>query len=247
MNIDSKLIYEAYSNKQQVINEDAGEFLGFLAKVIDPTGVLSWPDFFKAVANFNKDSSIINLGIMVLSFFCALPNFGLLALGAGGVAWGGAKAAARAAIKAGPHAILPATNNMLKILGKVPGGRGMAEKALLKLKDSGKLSQNAYDDILSVIQKGKVDDAAHGANIISGRGGQAGAAGIGVGDIAKSTVGKGTAYQAGARAASEIARGNTGIDNPLGKDFEKELDTMFDEVPSLRSTSTATGRKGKRF
>jgi hypothetical protein len=50
----------------------------FVLKVLDPTGILSWPDFGRAVSNLVKDSGNgLRWVEFIIAFICVLPNFGL--------------------------------------------------------------------------------------------------------------------------------------------------------------------------
>lgn len=238
MNRDSKLIFEAYNNKQQVVLEgNTGDFMYFLAQVIDPTGLLSVPDLLKAIERYNNDGSILNLSLLILAIFCCIPNLGLLAAGVGGVPWAGARAAARAAIKAGPHAVIPASDKLLKVGLSLPGGRRAAERLLRKLLESNKITQQTFDDVLSVFNKGQIDNYQHGLNVAAGTAGVSGVTNAAKGGITLKQAG----VQGGAKAATGIAQDELGVDSVLGD--EGSLDDESEERPS----KSATGRKGQRF
>jgi len=148
MDRDSKLIFENY-HKKVILEADTTQenddeswmtsWLGippevvFPLKVLDPTGVLSYEDAYKAINNYSERRDVPSFVMMLLSIFCALPNFGLLAAGVGGAGWAAVKSGARAAVKAGPHAAMSFGEKLLAGISKTPGLAPKAVKAVDEL------------------------------------------------------------------------------------------------------------------
>jgi hypothetical protein len=229
MHRDSKLIFESYIKlKEQFAGEPAMEdepdperanAMFFLFQVLDPTGALSWMDLYRAAEKFSQDPEeklvLENIAGLIIAIFCALPNLGTLGAGIGGVGWMGLKGAAKAAVKAGPHAAVPLAGKMLKLVKSTPGGETLMERALKKLLDNKSISVNAYRDVTAVLRKGEISDFKHAENILSGRGGQAGIASVGPGKAGiaglTSNIIPGLATTAG-RATFNKAQGDVDID-----------------------------------
>lgn len=255
MNKDIRLIYEAYKDTNRLVSEGIVDTAYFLLQVIDPTGLLSWKDAGVAIESYEKDSSAINLCLMILAIFCALPNLGILAAGYGGIGWAGVKAAAKSAIKAAatsPSSVISLTNSILKNINKIPGMREALLRSLNKLKNKNVLSPNAFDDVYAAISKGKIDNIKHAENIMKGRGGMTGIENIGKADQAIAGYsGKAAAGQGAVRGVYNAVEGETGVDSIMGDKFKiKDGDDGDGEgdIPAFTrsGTSTGTGRTVKR-
>jgi hypothetical protein len=151
MDRDSKLIFENY--KQNIILEaDEEEGWGwFLAKIVDPTGVLSYNDAAKAMETYAEKRDVPSLIMMVLALFCALPNFGLAAAGVGGIGWGAIKAGAKSAAKAGPKAALTFGEKLLQTISKTPGASAVVKKAIDSLQAQGLIKDPLITGILKEV------------------------------------------------------------------------------------------------
>ena len=259
MNRDSELIFENYLKLRteqfadeplmtDVYNEDRGSLTYFLLQVLDPTGFLSYPDFIRSIDNLREGNDgkpvVEDIAVFLLAFFCAWPNFGFLAAGVGGVGWMGLKALVKGALKAGPKATIPLTNKMIQFVMHVPRGPTIVEKALLKLRSAGKLSDNAYRDVLAVFQTGKIGDYKHAENIALGRDGQAGIAGVGPGGVSDTAKKLGAASLA-ARSGMNMAQGDTG-DVDLFKN-RKNKNTKIVKHSGIKEYSISRDNNGEPF
>lgn len=209
MTDDAKLIFEAYKQKLSHLNEEerrgpfsylpdpiyntldltkygrTGELLSGAAHIVDPTGTLSYDEFLVANDKFNKEGGIINGAVLVLTLINALPNFGLLAAGVGGIGWAAVKGAARSAVKeaaTNPQNVVTLTNQLLTRLSKMPMVIPAMERVLNALVDSKKISQNLADDIIAAVRKGSISDLKHAEHIAHGRLGGEGMSRIGPGE-----------------------------------------------------------------
>jgi polyhydroxyalkanoate synthesis regulator phasin len=165
---DAQLIFESYLNskKNVVLEADGSEKSGweqatdwliFAGKVLDPTGISSYPDVIESAKKYEEDQSLLNFSILFLNFFSALPNLGLLAAGAGGIGWGALKAAARTAVKSGSKdQIGPIASKILDIVKgspKLQQGFGIITDSLVK---NGTMTQNGANSIMKTLKQGAV-------------------------------------------------------------------------------------------
>lgn len=194
MDRDSALIFENYLNSRKNIISEADEkqekehWLWSVAKVLDPTGISSYPDVISSAAKFSKDPNYFYLAQLILNIFLALPNFGLLAFGVGGIGWAGLKAAAKTAAKAGPDAIGPVAKKVMEAISKNSTVKRGFEKTLDSLVSNGTLKAKNKRMIMDAIEKGEIKDALMAKSMEKG-----------FDDIAKS----------GTKAATEIGKSIT--------------------------------------
>lgn len=167
---DSKLIFENYLlSKNNIVLEADGEkwenesSAWFWLKTFDPTGLSSWPDVVDSVIETVKRPLDVGPWAMLfLNIFLALPNFGILALGAGAVGWQGLRSLAKLAIKGGDRAAVKVADDILKMakdnefvyktlvkFGKTLEQKGIAEKSVveryMKIIEAGNLSKKAWE------------------------------------------------------------------------------------------------------
>lgn len=211
---DSKLIFENYikskndifeeaddSNKSGV--EKAWEWVKFVGKVLDPTGITSYPDVISSVKKYSEDQSVENLTFLVLNVFTALPNLGLLAAGVGGVGWAALKAAAKTAIKTGGKEAAP-----------------IATKILQLIKNSKEL-QYAFDKILDSLTKNEVITKT-GSDIIKIAIREGGVSRVSLGKGVEEVLGDTTAKQFKS-AAEEYLKKDTGLLGKIGVRGKAEI------------------------
>jgi hypothetical protein len=170
MHYEDKLIFEAYTGKS-LLNEETNRFLeenfpnliteeekeGWLwtaAKVLDPTGLLSWGDLGRAYDNYVEDQNLINFGLLLIGIFNVLPNFGLLAAGVGGVGWAGLKGTLKAASK-NPSLIAKAMEKFFGFLRAVPGVKSTLIKGIEKAASSGVIkSPKVAEQLIETVRTG---------------------------------------------------------------------------------------------
>jgi hypothetical protein len=165
---DSQLIFESYlsSKKNIVLEADGSEKSGleqakdwaiFAGKVLDPTGISSYPDVIESAKKYEEDQSALNFGILLLNGFSALPNLGLLAAGVGGIGWGALKAAAKAAVKSGAKDEIGSIAS--KILNTIRGSKEL-QYAFRKMTDSlvknGSMTEKGANSIMTTLKQGGV-------------------------------------------------------------------------------------------
>jgi hypothetical protein len=148
MDNDSGLIFESYiSSKNNLLleqdknksgAEQVKDWLVFVGKVLDPTGISNYWDLKESIQNYIADQSAENLIYVVLNLYAALPNLGLLAAGVGGIPWIALKAAAKGAIKS----------------GRVKDAAPIANQILSYIKKSKEL-QYGFEKILDILVKNK--------------------------------------------------------------------------------------------
>lgn len=159
---DAHLIFENYlTSKSDVILEADGKkwedesSLWSWIKTFDPTGFSSYPDVVEAYYGVRENPADVGpWAFLLLQIFLALPNFGLLAAGIGGIGWAGLRAAAKSAIKAGPSS--PAVHNIAEKILKYATETKWFQAILIKfgeiLKQKGvtnpKLHQ-IYEDMIT--------------------------------------------------------------------------------------------------
>lgn len=173
MDKDSKLIFESYlSSKNDVVLEadekEKEHWLMAVGKVLDPTGLSSWPDVIASGKKLNDDFNLLTLGELLLNVFLALPNFGLLAAGVGGVGWAGLKAAAKAAARGGAKEIGPVSAKILEMISKNNTVKRGFEKAFDSLVEKKVLDPRNKAQIMKAIESGSIRDALHGKSIEKG-------------------------------------------------------------------------------
>jgi hypothetical protein len=165
---DAQLIFESYLNskKDVVLEADGSEKSGweqakdwaiFAGKVLDPTGISSYPDVIASFKKYEEDQSVLNFGILLLNGFSALPNLGLLAAGVGGIGWGALKAAAKAAVKSGAKKEIGPIAS--KILNAIKGSKEL-QYAFSKMTDSlvknGSITKKGANSIMMTLKQGGV-------------------------------------------------------------------------------------------
>lgn len=174
MDKDSKLIFENYlTSKNDVVLVEASEdekehWLVAVGKVLDPTGISSWPDVIESGKKLNDDFNLLTLGELLLNVFLALPNFGLLAAGVGGVGWAGLKAAAKAAARGGTKEIGPVSAKIIEMISKSNTVKRGFEKAFDSLVEKKVLDPRNKAQIMKAIESGSIRDALHGKSIEKG-------------------------------------------------------------------------------
>ena len=161
---DAQLIFESYLNFKRDVVLEADEkkwedesSVWFWLKTFDPTGFSSWPDVVEAYYGLKQNPADVGpWAFMILQIFLALPNFGLLAWGIGGIGWAGLRAAAKAAIKAGPSS--PAVYNIAEKILKYATETKWFQAILVKfgkiLKEKGVMNQNMLDIYENIITSG---------------------------------------------------------------------------------------------
>lgn len=222
MDRDSKLIFEGYSNKVFLTEEEKESWWQFALKVVDPTGILSYGDLADAIEKYKNDQSAINFCLVLVGIFNALPNFGLLAAGWGGLGWGAVKAALKGAVKR-PQELIWATNKALKFAANTPGVSKSFEKGIEILVSKGKMTKDMGDEFIATVRTGKLpfsdfarqsmDDALKAAkpmrSTIPSR------MGFGSGEgFFKNMVGIGGKWKALSRAASSFGPDKSGVEYP---------------------------------
>jgi hypothetical protein len=172
MDRDSKLIFEGYITQKPLITEEVNLFIEenlpqliseedkeewyyTAAKILDPTGVLSYGDLGRAFENYEKDQNLINFGLLLLAIFNATPNFGLLAAGIGGVGWAGVKALAKSAAKK-PQLIEKAVIKLLELVKSVPLAKTGFTKTINSAVKRGSISKKVADDIMETFSTGTI-------------------------------------------------------------------------------------------
>jgi len=153
MNRDTHLIFENYE-KKNIVSEGVGDWMWTAAKVLDPTGVLSYGDLKKATEVMAKDFTTVNIILFFLAVFAALPNFGLLAAGVGGAPWAAAKAMARGAAK-NPKLLAKAGDTVLSLLKHTPGAFKGLEKTTQRLVADKVITSGQAKSLLGMVEKGK--------------------------------------------------------------------------------------------
>ena len=151
---DSQLIFESYYNSKNglIFEEDGKKWeddssAWFWFKILDPTGISSYPDLLDAIVELRKRPEDVGpWAMLVLNIFLALPNFGLLALGVGGIGWAGLKGLAKTAVKAGDKEALKVAEKVLQMaksdvrierlmfkFGETLERKGLADKSTVDL------------------------------------------------------------------------------------------------------------------
>lgn len=125
------------------------------AKILDPTGVLSYADLGRAAMHMGQDFGPGSATLFILALFGALPNFGVLAGGVGAVPWAAAKAAAKGAAK-NPKLLAKAGEKVLLALSKTPGAPVAAEKLLAKLESQGVINATQKTLVSNSVKQGKL-------------------------------------------------------------------------------------------
>ena len=149
-----------YKQYDAVVSEDFAKDFGkeaawTAAKILDPTGVLSWADLARAAMHMGQDFGPGSVTLFILALFAALPNFGVLAGGVGAIPWAAAKAAARGAAK-NPKLLAKAGEKVLLALSKTPGAPAAAEKLLAKLESQGVINATQKTLVSNSVKQGKL-------------------------------------------------------------------------------------------
>lgn len=138
------------------VAKDFGEGAAWtVAKILDPTGVLSYADLGRAAMHMGQDFGPGSVTLFILALFAALPNFGVLAGGLGAIPWAAAKAAARGAAK-NPKLLAIAGEKVLLALSKTPGAAVAAEKLLAKLESQGVINATQKTLVSNSVRQGKL-------------------------------------------------------------------------------------------
>jgi hypothetical protein len=162
---DSQLIFESYKNRvflEADENETSGweqakEWAIFAGKVLDPTGISSYPDVIKSYQEYDQDQSLENFALLILNAYTALPNLGLLAAGVGGIGWAALKATAKGAIKSGSKGEIKTIAS--KILGVIKGSKELQyafETMCNSMVKNKTISEKAANSIKATIKSGGV-------------------------------------------------------------------------------------------
>lgn len=146
MNRDDRLIFENYLNhnkNQQILEADGKKWEDESSawawfKVFDPTGLSSWPDVYDSAIEVrdNRGNDIWPWLKLIFNIFLALPNFGILAFGAGAGGWAALRAASKAALKSGSK-----------------GGGGQVAEKIVKTIGESDIMRSAFNKIIKQLQK----------------------------------------------------------------------------------------------
>lgn len=167
MDSNYRLIAEAYINQSRfidligentILTEQEESWWRLAAKVLDPTGILSWGDFGRAYSNYQQDQSAVNFALLLLAVFNALPNFGLLAAGWGGIGWAALKAAAKAGTKS-PKAAVKAAEQILSMASKTPRASAAFNKGVDVLVSKKIVDPKTAKQLKDTILSGKLPGA----------------------------------------------------------------------------------------
>jgi hypothetical protein len=228
MDLDSKLIFESYSSREllteeerSLLTEEEESWWQFALKVVDPTGVTSYGDLSRAYDNYNKDQSTINFALLLLGVFNALPNFGLLAAGWGGIGWAALKGALKASVSKSPQAAVSAANRLLSMASKTPGITKAFTSGVDNLVTKGVIDQRTASLLTTSMKRGQLFSPATNQAMVgaAGKGGEA-VRGAAAQAIAKSWregglgVGLGGKWKALSRASSSFGPSGTGVEYP---------------------------------
>ena len=162
---DSQLIFESYKNRVFLEAdenktsgwEQAKEWAIFAGKVLDPTGISSYPDVIKSFQEYEQDQSLENFALLILNAYTALPNLGLLAAGVGGIGWAALKATAKGAIKAGSKGEIKTIAS--KILGVIKESKELQyafETMCNSMVKNKTISEKAANSIKATLKSGGV-------------------------------------------------------------------------------------------
>jgi hypothetical protein len=172
MDRDSSLIFESYKKANyeliseqdlKLLTEEEESWWLFAAKVLDPTGVLSYGDLSRASGAYAKDQNAVNFALLLLGIFNALPNFGLLAAGWGGIGWGALKMAAKGAAKKSPQAAVKAAESILNIASRTPGVAKAFEKGVNTLLSKKIVDKGTANMLKDTVLSGKLPGALKSA------------------------------------------------------------------------------------
>ena len=242
------LIFESYA-KSQLLTEENDRFLTenfpyliteeekeswlwTAAKVIDPTGILSWGDLGRAYENYEKDQNVINFTLLLIGIFNAMPNLGLLAFGVGGVGWAGVKAALKVASR-NPGLIKSAGEKVLAFASKTPGVKSAFSSAVDRGVKSGVIKSRAVaDNLKKAVQTGVLPSATRKTKGMSAAADAVGVAGRKIGvPLAGNTIAK---RQALSRLLATFGPSGVGSTYPgwapksiLPQDWNEKLGNWF--------------------
>jgi hypothetical protein len=162
MNRDDRLIFENYLNYNKNIISEADEkkwedessaWAWF--KVFDPTGLSSWPDVYDSAVEVrdNRGKDIWPWLKLIFNVFLALPNFGILAFGAGAGGWAALRAASKAALKSGAKGGGgEVAQKIVKTIGESDIMRAAFSKIVKRLETEGILSPGQIGTIINQIR-----------------------------------------------------------------------------------------------
>lgn len=170
MNRDDRLIFENYLNNnknQQILEADGKKWEDESSawawfKVFDPTGLSSWPDVYDSAVEVrdNKGQDIWPWLKLIFNVFLALPNFGILAFGAGAGGWAALRAASKAAIKSGAKGGGgEVAEKIVKTIGESDIMRAAFSKIVKRLETEGILSPGQISTVINQIRKKGVSAA----------------------------------------------------------------------------------------
>ena len=161
---DAHLIFESYLNSkssEQILEADEKKWedessAWAWVKVFDPTGLSSWPDVYDAALEVRDNKKDIWPWLKFLfNVFLALPNFGVLAFGAGAAGWASLRVLSKAALKGGEKEGLKVAEKIIKIINESNIMRSAFNKITKQLEKQGVLSAGEINTMLNMIkQKG---------------------------------------------------------------------------------------------
>lgn len=108
----------------------------FVAKVVDPTGLLSWPDLYKAITRFVERKTVLNAIWVLFAGYCIIPSLApTVAAGAVTGAAGGPAAPVTGAAGGGlTYAIWTVIKGIAKMgprfVMRLPGGKQLIKKVV---------------------------------------------------------------------------------------------------------------------
>jgi len=172
MDRDSSLIFESYKRSNieliseqdlSLLTEEEESWWLFASKVLDPTGILSYGDLSRASNAYSKDQNSISFSLLLLAIFNALPNFGLLAAGWGGIGWSALKLAAKGASKKSPQVAVKAAESILSVASRTPGVSRAFSKSVDSLLAKKIIDKNTANSLKNTLLSGRLPGAMKGA------------------------------------------------------------------------------------
>lgn len=215
MDLDSKIIFENYTNKQTLLTEQEESWWQFAIKVLDPTGITSYGDLSRAYKIYSDDQSAINFALLLLGVFNALPNFGLLAAGWGGIGWAALKGALKASASRSPQAAVSAANRLLSMASKTPGVAKAFNSGVSTLVSKGIIDQRTASLLTTSVTRGQLFSPATNQAMMkaAGLGGRA-VTSTAAKAIKTGGIGIGGKWKALSRASSSFGPSGTGVEYP---------------------------------
>ncbi|NBO99138.1 MAG: hypothetical protein EBU90_03290 [Proteobacteria bacterium] len=135
--------------------EAAKRVLLFIFKIFDPTGILSWPDFAKALERWHEEPNKWNFACLIAAIFCIVPTFAIDAAVAAATAATVVGAPAAPATALGTHLTVSILKGCAKLGAKflkyLPKGAQIA--AAIQKYGIAVLKQSS-GAVISVLQKG---------------------------------------------------------------------------------------------